>query len=106
MNRKIKRYLEEIDKTERKLEELNSYLKGIRAALRAEEETEMIKTIRGMKLEGRELFEFLNNIQSGKVVFQPNEESESDEEEGSFSFVEADQSEMGDDEHDEMENYQ
>ena len=59
MNRKIKKYLDEIDKTEKQIEELQQYLKGVRAALREEENSEMIKSIRGMKLQGKELFDLL-----------------------------------------------
>ena len=53
VNRKIKKYLDEIDKTEKKIEELQQYLKGVRAALKEEENSEMIKCIRGMKLQGK-----------------------------------------------------
>ena len=35
MNRKIKRYLDEIERTEKKIEELQAYLKGVRVALKA-----------------------------------------------------------------------
>ena len=38
MNRKIKRYLDEIERTEKKIEELQAYLKGVRVALKAEDE--------------------------------------------------------------------
>lgn len=103
MNKKIKRYLEEIDKTENKMKELDAYLKGVKAALKAEEETEMIKTIRSMKLESHELFELLNGIQNGDVVFQHNEESDSDEEEGSFVVKEDISDEMEDETYDELE---
>lgn len=83
LNRKIKKYLDEIDKTEKKIEELQQYLKGVRAALKEEENSEMIKSIRGMKLQGRELFELLNGIQDGSISFVVSEESE----EGTGSFV-------------------
>ena len=56
LNRRIKRYLEEIDKTERKIAELQQYLKGVQSALKQEENNEMIKSIRGMKLSSKELF--------------------------------------------------
>ena len=38
LNRKIKRYPEEIERTEKKIEELQTYLKGVRVALKAEED--------------------------------------------------------------------
>ena len=53
MNRKIKKYLDEIEKTEKKIADLEMYLKGVRSALKEEENNEMIKSIRGMKLKGR-----------------------------------------------------
>ena len=86
MNRKIKRYLDEIERTEKKIEELQAYLKGIRVALKAEEENEMIKSIRSMKLNSHELFDLLNGIQDGSISFQVDEESGSNEESGSLFF--------------------
>ena len=53
LNRKIKKYLDEIEKTEKKISDLEMYLKGVRSALKEEENNEMIKSIRGMKLNGR-----------------------------------------------------
>lgn len=76
MNRRIKRYLEEIDKTERKIAELQQYLKGVQSALKQEENNEMIKSIRGMKLSSKELFDLLNGIQDGSVRFQVYRDSE------------------------------
>lgn len=70
MNKRIKRYLNEIEKTEKKIAELQQYLKGVRAALKEEENNEMIKSIRGMKLNSQELFELLNGIQDGSIQFQ------------------------------------
>ena len=69
MNRKIEKYLSEISKTEKKIKELQAYLKGLRAALRAEEDREMIRSIRSRKLPGSELYELLDGIQDGSVRF-------------------------------------
>ena len=82
LNRKIKKYLEEIEKTERKIADLEMYLKGVRSALKEEENNEMIKSIRGMKLNGKELFDLLNGIQDGSISFVVSEESENQS--GSF----------------------
>ena len=95
MNKKIKRYLDEIERTEKKIAELQNYLKGVRMALKAEEENEMIKSIRGMKLNSHDLFDLLNGIQDGSIVFQA-EESDSDDASG--SFVNAGQMSRGDEE--------
>ena len=87
MNRKIKKYNEEIIRTEKRISELQAYLKGIRCALKEAENEEIIKSIRGMKLNNKELVEMLENIQNGTLTFQP-EEPESDEDEGSFVYQE------------------
>ncbi|MGN0405776.1 MAG: DUF4315 family protein [Bariatricus sp.] len=76
MNRKIKKYLDEIEKTEKKIADLEMYLKGVRSALKEEENNEMIKSIRGMKLKGQELFDLLNGIQDGTISFVASGESE------------------------------
>ena len=81
LNKRIKRYLEEIEKTEKKIAELQRYLKGVQAALKQEENNEMIKSIRGMKLNSQELFELLNGIQDGSIQFQPSEPEEAPMEE-------------------------
>lgn len=70
MNRKIKRYLDEIERTEKKIEELQAYLKGVRVALKAEEENEMIKSICSMKLNSHELFDLLNGFRTEASAFR------------------------------------
>ena len=70
MNKKIRRYLEEIEKTEKKIADLQQYLKGIKSALKEEENNEMIRAIRGMKLEGEELLQFLDGLKDGNVRFE------------------------------------
>ena len=50
MNKKIKKYLDEIAKTEKKIADLQQYLRGVQAALKQEEDNEMIRCIRGMKI--------------------------------------------------------
>ena len=51
MNKKIKKYLDEITKTEKKIADLQQYLRGVQAALKQEEDNEMIRCIRGMKMD-------------------------------------------------------
>ena len=67
MNKKLKRYLEEIDRTEEKIAELQGHLKNIRAAQKQEEDLEIVRSIRGMKLSGRDLFALLNGLQDGTL---------------------------------------
>ena len=84
MNKKIKKYLEKIAKTEKKSADLQQYLRGVQAALKQEEDNEMIKCIRGMKMENGQLYDLLDGIQNGTVKFQVSRESD---DEGSVSFV-------------------
>ena len=100
LNRKIKKYLDEIEKTEKKIADLEMYLKGVRSALKEEENNEMIKSIRGMKLKGQELFDLLNGIQDGTISFVASGESE--EESGSF-VVQEEKRESEENEYGEME---
>ena len=81
--------MEEIHKTEQKIADLQQYLKGLHAALKQEEDNEMIKSIRGMKLDSHALHDLLNGIQEGTVKFQVSQESET---EGTGSFVFAEKS--------------
>ena len=90
MNKRIKRYLEEIEKTEKKIAELQKYLRGVQAALKQEENNEMIKSIRGMKLNSHELFDLLNGIQDGSVSFKVDEAS-GEEDPGAGSFEREDE---------------
>lgn len=99
MNRKIKKYLDEIEKTEKKIADLEMYLKGVRSALKEEENNEMIKSIRGMKLKGQELFDLLNGIQDGTISFVASGEAE---ESGSF-VVQEEKRESEENEYGEME---
>ena len=87
MNKRIKKYLEEIEKTEEKIEQLQSYVKGVRVALKQEEDNEMIRCIRGMKMDNDQLYDLLDGIQNGTVKFQVSRESD-DEGSGSFVFTE------------------
>ena len=90
LNKRIKKYLEEIEKTEEKIEQLQAYVKGVRVALKQEEDNEIIKSIRSKKMSTEELVDFLGQIQDGticletRVKLQPETQStaqEKDEEE-------------------------
>ena len=50
MNKKIKKYLDEIAKTEKMIADLQQYLRGVQAALKQEEDNEMIRWIMKMIL--------------------------------------------------------
>lgn len=88
MNKKYKRYLDEIERTEAKIVELQEYLKTTKAALKQEEELEMVKAIRSMKLKGRDLFDILNQMQNGNVSFEISEEEVEEKETASSDVSE------------------
>ena len=67
MSRKLKRLIEEEEKTMSRITELQDYLKQIREARKREEDLEIIKSIRCMKLGARELFDLLTAIQDGNL---------------------------------------
>lgn len=100
MNKKIRRYLEEIEKTEKKIADLQQYLKGIKSALKEEENSEMIRAIRGMKLEGEELLQFLDGLKDGNVRFEVGKKTDGS---GKSSFVRQDSNTEREDENDEKE---
>ncbi len=102
LNKRIKRYLAEIEKTEKKIAELQRYLKGVQTALKQEENNEMIKSIRGMKLSSKELFDLLNGIQDGSVSFKVEEVSEEElHEEDSREITEREDNYYGENQRDE-----
>ena len=69
MSKKLKKFLNDAEKTESKIAELEEYLRNVRA-------------IRSTKLGGRDLLALLENIQAGNVTFQTtvNHENKTSEE--------------------------
>jgi hypothetical protein len=55
MGKKLQKYLDEAEKTEQQIAELEERLKTIRAAQKKEEDSEIIRAIRSTKMGGREL---------------------------------------------------
>lgn len=70
MNKKLKKYLDEEERTQGKIDELQNHLKAIQTARQQEENLEIIKNVRKMKLSGRELFEVLCKLEEGKITLQ------------------------------------
>ena len=71
MGKKLQKYLDEAEKTEQQIAEL-------------EEDSEIIRAIRSTKMGGRELLALLDNIQAGNVTFltavnNASEEAETEE---------------------------
>lgn len=84
MGKKLQKYLDEAEKTEQQIAELEERLKTIRAAQKKEEDSEIIRAIRSTKMGGRELLALLDNIQAGNVTFltavnNASEEAETEE---------------------------
>ena len=69
MSKKLKKFLNDAEKTESKIAELEEYLRNVRAAQKKEEDCEIIRAIRSTKMGGRELLALLDNIQAGNVTF-------------------------------------
>lgn len=103
MNKKYKRYLDEIERTEAKIAELQEYLKTTKAALKQEEELEMIKAIRSMKLKGRDLFDVLNQMQNGNVSLEISGEAEESVSPGVNEIAVQEKAPEREDKHDEYE---
>lgn len=70
MNRKLERLLEEIRKTERKIEEWQNHLAALNKRKKQIEDEEIVRSIRSMKLQSRELLELLAGMQEGTVSIQ------------------------------------
>lgn len=82
MGKKLQKYLDEAEKTEQQIAELEERLRTIRAAQKKEEDSEIIRAIRSTKMGGRDLLALLENIQAGNVTFQTtvNNENKTSEE--------------------------
>ena len=74
MNMKLKKILDDIQKTEDKIEELQEHLKRQNTLKQQMEDMEIIKSFRSMKLDSRELLVLLDGIQKGTVMIQINED--------------------------------
>ncbi len=83
MNRKLKRYIEEEKQVRQKIKDLEEYLKALHAKQKIEEDQEILKTIRNMKLGSQDLLNLLTDFQSGKLDVETFllENGEDDEEE-------------------------
>lgn len=84
MSKKLKKFLNDAEKTESKIAELEEYLRNVRAAQKKEEDNEIVRAIRSTKLGGRDLLALLDNIQAGNVTFltavnNASEEAETEE---------------------------
>ena len=74
MNMKLKKLLNDIQKTEDKIAELQEHLKRQNTLRQQMEDIEIVKSFRSMKLDSRELLVLFDGIQKGTVTIQRNEE--------------------------------
>ena len=74
MNMRLKKVLDDIQKTEGKILELQEYVKKLKIQKKQMEDAEIIKAIRSMKMDSREMLTFLDGIQNGTVTMQFDEE--------------------------------
>jgi hypothetical protein len=69
-SKKLKKLILEEERTVEKIAELQAFLKEIREARKREEDAEILKSIRGLKLGARDLFDLLSGIQDGTVSME------------------------------------
>ena len=71
MSKKLSRYLEDIEKTEKKMAELKAHLEAVRQSQKADEDAEIVRSIRSMNVKGWDLIRLLDSIQNGTVELRP-----------------------------------
>ena len=71
MSKKLSRYLEDIEKTEKKMAELKAHLEAVRQSQKADEDAEIVRSIRSMNVKGWDLLRLLDSIQNGTVELRP-----------------------------------
>ena len=74
MNMKLKKVLDDIQKTEEKIAELQKHLKKQNDLKQQMEDIEIIKSFRSLKLDSRELLVLLDGIQKGTATIRLDEE--------------------------------
>ena len=78
MNRKLHRVLDEIQKTEEKIAAWQEHLGELNIQREMLEDAEIIKSVRSMRLNSRELLSVLEGVQNGTVVLSENPEMTED----------------------------
>jgi len=76
VNRKLHKVLDEIQKTEGKIAVWQEHLNELNAQKEILENAEIIKSVRSMRLESRELLAVLEGVQNGTVTLSENREAE------------------------------
>lgn len=91
MNTRLKRVLEEIQKTEKRIAEWQEHLKELHVRRKQMEDAEIIKSVRSMKLDSRQLLEVLEHIQNGAELFLDADGQKSGEDMNGLIGMETDQ---------------
>ena len=81
MNKKLKRVLVEIQKTEEKIADWQGHLEELNAYKEQLENQEILKSIRSMQLDSWSLMDILDKIQAGDILFPYGCRKEGQEEE-------------------------
>lgn len=82
MNKRIRKCLREEDLIDKKIAELLAQKADLEVARGQEEEKEIVKIIRGMKLDKHELADLLDGLQSGEITLLKSDDLP-DEDDGS-----------------------
>ena len=82
MNKRIRKCLREEDQIDKKIAELLSQKADLEVARGQEEEKEIVRIIRGMKLEKHDLADLLDGLKSGEISLLKSEDF-LDEDDGS-----------------------
>lgn len=86
MNKKLHRVLDEIQKTEEKIAAWQEHLGELNVQKEMLEDAEIIKSVRSMRLNSRELLSVLEGVQNGTVIL--SEKPEMTEDSGSAESME------------------
>lgn len=78
MNRKLHRVLDEIQKTEEKIAAWQEHLGELNVQKEMLEDAEIIKSVRSMRLNSRELLSVLEGVQNGTVILSEKPEMTED----------------------------
>ena len=84
MNTKLNRILDEIKGTEEKIAAWQEHLKELNIRKKQLEDAQIIKSIRSMKLDSREMLLFLENIQNGTVTVRQEQSGQAEGQDGNM----------------------
>ena len=103
--RKLKRLIETEERLVSRIFQLQEELKIVRESRKKEEELEMVRTLRSLKLGGRDLFNLLEGIQDGSVSLEKRELPETDGQESGEQASTEEEKETGNEEQSERKEH-